>query len=99
MGVSIEFAPEAGRDVMEAAAWYEGRAVGLGDGFLSSLDATLQNMRRNPKAFPLFHGSYRRAFVRRFPYCVFFELAGATIKIYSVAHTSRHPSIVLERLP
>lgn len=99
MGVRIEFAPEAGLDVTEAAAWYEGRAVGLGDAFLSSLDATVQNMRRNPKAFPLFHGNYRRAFVRRFPYCVFFELAQESLKIYSVAHTSRHPSIVLERLP
>lgn len=99
MGVSIEFAPEAGKDVSDAAAWYEGRAVGLGDAFLSALDATLRNMRRNPKAFPLFHGIYRRAFLKRFPYCVFFEHMRESITIYSVAHTSRHPNVVLARLP
>lgn len=50
---------------------------GWGMFFLLSLDAKLQNMRRTPKAFPLFHGSYRRAFVRRFPYCVFFDSVGS----------------------
>ena len=42
MAVDLVFAPEAELDVAGAYAWYEGRRVGLGEEFLSSLDASVE---------------------------------------------------------
>jgi toxin ParE1/3/4 len=39
MAVEIIIAPEAEQDIAEAYAWYESRRVGLGEEFLSCIDA------------------------------------------------------------
>jgi hypothetical protein len=39
-------APEAELDIAEAYVWYEGRRAGLGEEFLSSVDACLESIRR-----------------------------------------------------
>jgi hypothetical protein len=42
MAVNLIFAPEAEQDIAEAYGWYEGRRLGLGEEFLSSVDACIQ---------------------------------------------------------
>jgi plasmid stabilization system protein ParE len=66
-------APEAERDIAEAYAWYEGRRTGLGEEFLSCVDACLEGIRRTPEMHAVVHENYRRGLVRRFPYVVFYE--------------------------
>ena len=91
MAVDLVFAPEAELDVARAYAWYEGRRVGLGEEFLSSLDASVESIRRRPKMCSLVYESYRRALIRRFPYAVFYEYAEATNTRYFTplgTHTS-----------
>jgi len=39
MAAELIIAPEAEHDLAEAYAWYEGRRVGLGEEFLSCVDA------------------------------------------------------------
>jgi hypothetical protein len=39
MPIELVVAPEAESDIAEAYAWYEGRRAGLGEEFLSSVDA------------------------------------------------------------
>jgi len=46
MPVELVIAPEAGLDIAEACAWHEGRRAGLGDEFLSSVDACIEGIRR-----------------------------------------------------
>jgi hypothetical protein len=41
MPVELVIAPEAESDIAEAYDWYEGRRPGLGEEFLSSVDACL----------------------------------------------------------
>ena len=89
MPVELVIAPEAELDIAEACVWYEGRRVGLGDEFLSSVDAC---------NVPVIHDGYRRALIRRFPYAVFYEQSEATITIYAVFHTSRDPDKWRQRL-
>ena len=99
MAAELVFAPEAELDIAEAYAWYEARRVGLGEDFLSSVDACVENIRRQPDMFPLIHEGYRRSMIRRFPYAVFYEHAETTVTIYSVFHTSRDPDKWRQRLP
>jgi hypothetical protein len=48
MPVDLVIAPEAELDIAEAYVWYEGRRAGLGEEFLSSVDACLESIRRRP---------------------------------------------------
>jgi plasmid stabilization system protein ParE len=99
MGTDLVFAPEAERDITEAYVWYEARRTGLGEEFLSSLDASAERIRRQPLIYPLVYETYRRALMRRFPYAIFFECAETTVTVYAVFHTSRDPEKWRQRLP
>jgi plasmid stabilization system protein ParE len=99
MAAKLVLAPEAELDIAEAYVWYERRRIGLGEEFLSSVDACMEGIRRNPEMYPLVHESYRRSLIRRFPYAVFYEYAESTVSVYAVFHTSRDPEKWRQRLP
>jgi plasmid stabilization system protein ParE len=86
-------------DIAEAYDWYEGRRAGLGEEFLSSVDACLESIRRRPETYPVVHEGYRRSLIRRFPYAVFYAQSAAAVTIYAVFHTSRDPDKWRRRLP
>jgi plasmid stabilization system protein ParE len=98
MPVELVIAPEAGLDIAEAYLWYESRRAGLGEEFLSSVEACLESVRRRPEMYPVVHEGYRRSLMRRFPYAVFYELSEATVTIYAAFHTSRNPDKWRQRL-
>jgi plasmid stabilization system protein ParE len=99
MSARLVVAPEAALDIVGAYGWYEDRRAGLGEEFLTSVEARLENIRRQPEAYPAVHEGYRRALVRRFPYSIFFEGAEQTVTVYAVFHTSRDPAKWRQRLP
>jgi plasmid stabilization system protein ParE len=51
-----------------------------------------------PARYAFAYGSYRRAILRRFPYTIYFRVAGADIVIYAVMHHSRDPKVLRDRL-
>ena len=61
MPVELAIAPGAELDIAEAYAWYEGRRAGLGEEFLSSVDACLQSIRRHPEMCAVVCEGYRRS--------------------------------------
>jgi toxin ParE1/3/4 len=67
MSAELLIAPEAELDIAEAYVWYEGRRAGLGEEFLSSVDACFERIRRRPEMYPVVHENYRRSLTRRFP--------------------------------
>lgn len=99
MGARLIVAPEAALDIAEAYGWYEDRRAGLGEEFLTSVEARLENIRRQPAAYSTVHEAYRRALIRRFPYSIFFEDEEQTVTVYAVFHTSRDPAKWRQRLP
>ena len=69
MAAKLVMAEEAEKDLDEAYAWYEARRVGLGEEFLSSVDACIQAICRLPKlsysrtiAAPLYADSHTPSF-------------------------------------
>lgn len=99
MPAKLVVAPEVELDIAAAYAWYERRRIGLGEEFLTSVDACIEGIRRQPELYPFVHEAYRRSLIRRFPYAVFYEYAEATVTVYSVFHTSRDPEKWRQRLP
>ena len=99
MPVSLVLAPEAESDVLEAYGWYEDRRRGLGDEFVSCVDACVSAIIRHPDLHAIVFAEYRRAMVRRFPYAVFYESTGDSVIVYAIFHTTRDPEKWRQRLP
>jgi plasmid stabilization system protein ParE len=99
MAADLVIAPEAELDIAVAYAWYEDRRVGLGEEFLSSVEACIESIRRRPALYAIVHEEYRRGLIRRFPYAVYYEYSGATVTVYAVFHASRDPDKWRQRLP
>jgi hypothetical protein len=66
---------------------------------LSSVDACIQFIFRNPEIYEVIHKSYRRALVRRFPYAVFYDFSDGQVTVYCNFHTAREPEKWRRRLP
>jgi len=98
MNAELILAPEAEQDIAEGYAWYESRRFGLGEDFLTCIEACLQAIRRSPEMHSMVHEGYRRGLVRRFPYAVFYEYAEGKVTVYGVFHTSRNPRKWRQRL-
>ncbi len=98
MAAELIIAPEAEQDIGEAYGWYEGRRAGLGEEFLTCVDACIEAICRTPEMHATIHENYRRGLVRRFPYAVFYEYVAETVTVYCVFHTSQDPDKWRRRL-
>jgi len=92
-------APEVEQDLAEVSAWYESRRAGLGEEFLSCVDACISGIVRMPQMQAIVYKQYRRALIRRFPFAVFYEHDAGTVTVYAVLHGSRDPERWRRRLP
>jgi len=99
MAARLILAPEIGHDIAGAYDWYEGQRSGLGEEFLSSGDACLHGVLRNPKTRAIvFRQLSARTVVRRFPYVIFYESTEGTVTVYGIFHTARDPAKWRQRL-
>ena len=78
-------------DINEAYAWYELRVDGLGEAFLSALDACFERIARGPESYTLQHKRVRRARLRRLPYGVYYVIREEFIDVLAVYHGRRRP--------
>ena len=82
---------EAEADIADACQWYEQRLEGLCAQFLLCLEACLERLKRNPLAHPVLYKDVRRAFLRRFPFSVFYVAERKRVIVLAVFHASRDP--------
>ena len=81
----------AAAEIEEAFGWYESQRLGLGAEFREELRATFARISQNPLAYQVLYRKTRRAFLRSFPYGVFYRIYDEAIVIASVMHGRRHP--------
>ncbi len=91
MSLPVVFRPPAEAELEEAQGWYEERTRGLGQEFVTCVQATIEVVSRNPEQFQRVDGEVRRALVRRFPYAVLYLADPESVAIIAVFHTSRDP--------
>jgi len=93
----ILFRPQARAEVLEAQAWYESRATGLGLEFARAVDAAIAAAVRNPEAFALIATTCRRVLLRRFPFSLIYLVRGDEFLVVAVFHHRRDPSKLATR--
>jgi plasmid stabilization system protein ParE len=99
MDADITITPEVVEDLDAAYSFYEGCRVGLGEDFLTHVDACIQAIGRTPEMHQKVHGDYRRGLVRRFPYAIFYKYTDGIVTVHAIFHTSRNPEKWRARLP
>ena len=81
----------AEQDIEEASDWYEERSTGLGQQLIDDVRALRRRIARNPMQFSEAGLGARKARLRRFPYLLFFKVAGDEVRIVGCFHERRNP--------
>jgi plasmid stabilization system protein ParE len=92
------FHPLARQEFYEADAYYTKVAKELAASFRFEIERAVTRMRLNPLLCPPYgRGSFRKCFVRKFPYVIYFFVLDDSIWITSIAHERRQPGYWLNR--
>jgi plasmid stabilization system protein ParE len=83
--------PEAEVDLVTARDWYERQREGLGAAFLLCVEEVLERIGRTPEMYTAVYDDVRRALTRRFPYAVYYRIAGDDVVVLGILHTRRDP--------
>jgi toxin ParE1/3/4 len=94
MSLALRFLPSVAEDVLDAFAWYESNADGLGDEFLRIFYAATHALPRQPRLYREVHGAIRRCLLARFPYAVYYRLTEAEVLVLALFHCARDPLTV-----
>jgi toxin ParE1/3/4 len=97
---NVIFRLPAVEDVVEAAAWYEAHAPGLGEELIDEILSATRRAQENPELFRIVYreASVRRVLTNRFPYRIFFSVVGETLYVHAVLHGARHDRRWTERI-
>ncbi len=84
---------DAKAELDDAVAYYEGREKGLGLDLQQEVESGVLKIRKYPIIFPPHKTSgFRKYFVERFPYTIFFMEMQDAIWVAAIAHGSRRPN-------
>lgn len=88
----------AASELIESAKFYERRNPTLGHAFLSTVEATVPKIQRNPEHGTPGRRGTRSWKTRRFPFRIIYLEQADRFWIVAVAHLSRRPDYWLRRL-
>jgi toxin ParE1/3/4 len=90
--------PEAEREVILAAEFYEGRVPTLGAQLLDATDRAIATILEAPKRWRIIEQDVRQYLLPRFPYAIYYRVFSDHVRILAFKHHSRHPSYWQSRL-
>lgn len=94
----ISYHPEAEAELLEAAQYYEEQLPGLGLRFLEEYETAVAMIVDAPDRWQTVESDVKRYIMRRFPYGIYYRIAGGTLRILVVKHHRRHPDYWKDRL-
>lgn len=89
--------PEAEQELLQAQAWYESKALGLGFEFARAADAAVASAFRNPFGHLCVEEEFHRVLFRKFPYTLIYLPSPDELLVVSFFHQHREPGAWLER--
>lgn len=97
--MKIVFHKALKNDLRIAYQWYEEQRKGLGEDFLSTFEASVHALQRNPLSYTQVYKELRRIVFKRFPYSLYYQVDSEEDKIivFAVIHVKRNPSIWQKR--
>lgn len=96
--MNLVYHPEAERELVESAQFYEGRVESLGVQFLDDADQAVSMILRAPQSWKVIDRDVRSYFMPRFPYSIYYRVHSDHIHILAFKHFSRHPDYWRHRI-
>ena len=93
----VEFHPEAAREFIEAAAYYESAASQLGNRFILAVEAAESLISSHDEIGQEIESGFRHFVLAEFPHSIVYSIEPDRIWIVAVAHHKRKPGYWLER--
>jgi plasmid stabilization system protein ParE len=87
----------ANQEADAARCWYDDISTDLGNDFVQAVAEAIDLILQNPRLFADIGDGLHRAFVRRFPYQVFYRFATGQIRVLAVHHSHADRQAVLEQ--
>jgi plasmid stabilization system protein ParE len=84
--------PAAATDIEEAYVWYERQRPGLGEKFLTGVQAIRDGIAAHPEMYPVIHRETRRVLLHRFPCGIFYRVYADAIVVIACMHAKRDPA-------
>jgi toxin ParE1/3/4 len=94
----VVLSPAARSEFSEAVEWYENQRDGLGLEFQEAVDRVFVSISNNPSIHARVLRQCRRAVLKKFPYCVYYQETSASVLVIAVFHSSRNPTIWQRRV-
>jgi plasmid stabilization system protein ParE len=88
---TVVWSDEAIAEFYDAERWYAEVGGALARRFVQAVEKTAELIAEAPLQFPLTHRGRRRAFVRRFPYSLFYQVETDRILLIACFHGKRAP--------
>ena len=97
--MQILFHPEAQAELNYAINHYEDSEPSLGYQFAIEVYAAVEQIKANPRLWPLLNDEVRRCLIHRFPYGIIYSIddVPSTVLILAVMHLHREPGYWSER--
>jgi toxin ParE1/3/4 len=90
---------EASVEIKEAIAFLNRRREGVGYDFDADVEAALEMIGKQPKAFSPYKRGFRKYVVQPFGYLIFYKELDDYVWIAAVAHGKRKPDYWINRKP
>lgn len=95
--MKIEILEEAEQDLIEGFQFYESRAPGVGSYFLDCLFSDIDSLFLFFGIHQVVYG-YHRCLSKRFPFAVYYDVIGESIRVHAVLDCRRNPAWIRKRL-
>jgi len=83
--------PDAEKELIEAAQYYERRIPTLGFQFLNEADRAVSLIMATPQRWSIIEEDVRSYLMPRFPYALYYRHFSDRVHILAFKHHSRHP--------
>lgn len=93
------FHEAADAELSEAVAYYDDKAPGLGDRFLTEVKAATRAIEQYPEIAPVIDDDVRAKVLGRFPYSLMYVVEAQELYIVAVAHQRKRPGYWADRIP
>ncbi len=93
MSVPVVLRRRFKEDLIAGFDWYESLQPGLGEAFLTSVEAILSSIGLYPEIYAVIYGEVRRAIIPRFPFAIFYIVEAERTVALRLLHTARDPRV------
>lgn len=95
--MKVQILDEAEQDLIDGFRFYEAQNQGIGDYFLDSLFSDIESLQLYAGIHAR-HFGYYRLLSKRFPFAIYYRVAGKIVRVYAVLDCRRNPTRIKERL-